>query len=425
VPQVPHPAFRRLSAAGATASRLHATLARVERELGGVTFGLDGLRLLDDTVLAPLTRRIGVAEALTRARGGAASEADAPASGPGGDVAERAVRPRRVDHWGRPEQARTQHDAATRSAGQRHERTASESPREGHAPTAGHAHTHARHGIRASATMSEAHESSRAAGFEATRDSRFAHADPALLRDARAAVARRLDSGSPAAVGAPARDVAVLRAPRPRTEETRQRSSGFDVNGGTPDTALSSNRLACLSARDASVVTPLRIGKVSQAVTDILEGSAPGRQTPASDERSAVHRERAAAGMASPQSAHHALDTMLERAAERVSTRVPKRGARASLAPAHRTGQSADTHAAPRSPDGALDAASGLRRLISRAGVTPLSAAHPPQAGVERVEGTLGVVADRVEENALAQRLGQLLRREARRDGIDLDETGA
>ena len=113
----------------------------------------------------------------------------------------------------------------------------------------------------------------------------------------------------------------------------------------------------------------------------------------------------------------------LERALDRAASRGARaaRGARSPLPPVAAT---REPHVPP-GGSGSDASGSGLRRLIARAGVTPLTAAHPPQAGVERAEGTMGVVADRMEENALAQRLARLLRREARRDGIDVDEGGA
>jgi hypothetical protein len=426
VTRVPHPAFRRLAAAGATASRLHATLERVERverELRGVTFGLDRLRLLDDAVLEPLTRRLGVAEALTRARPAPASEAPAPVGDAGSDEAGRPVRPRRVDHANGEGSARREDDREDRGAERDDERAAPAAVRGGESRTTGHPRQHARHAIRASAKLDEARGRAHASESAAARDPRFAHIDAALLRDARAAVARRLDIGSDVASGGRASDPVVMRGSKVRSGPTRRRP-GIDVD--PLDAPSASMRMAALPARVASTATALHIGAVSPAVTAILDRMATNPKTAMSADRIArPGREHAVGSAASPDVSSRTLDTLLERAADRASSRVPKRGVRASLSPVPGAGQPIDPEASQDASNAALHVASGLRRLIARAGVTPLSAALPPQAGVERAEGAMGVVADRVEESALAQRLGRLLRREARRDGIDLDEAGA
>lgn len=386
-----HPFFRRLCASGAAAGRLHSSLERAERSMDGVTFTIEALPLLDDSVLAPLTRETPWTSVLTRS----------------------AVPP-------------------SQDANREQERTArSSGPLDATVPF-----PPAVPGARAAPASQP--RATRSTVPRATKE-RFSPDTP-QLREARAAVARRLsgdDALSTKWTGANAKPAPPTRG----GERLRVAGSGAAIDGEEPKHARASNAQSSktndgmsralnaqpvdsqrVPAHPARFVAPVRVGAASARVTELLRRAAAEAPTSVSGStvaaRDDFHGERGnverSNGVPSSSHARPSADAPSE-----ILSRLQRVASQAGQRGDHNTRKAVSEPS--RDADAAESATSGLRRLIARAGVTPESLTPPPSLGVTRAEGLADVAADRLDESAFARRLGRVLRREARREGIDLD----
>lgn len=208
-------------------------------------------------------------------------------------------------------------------------------------------------------------------------------------------------AAEPSALG-PDRGRAV--APERAREETRRRLLARPVRGAATAPAGGDRpRLSAESARAALAQRAERAGAAGGLQTSVTTEAEPGRPAllaRAQEARPAPARAQAAAKLPEV--------SRLERALARTSGRVPRREA-PPAAPA-------DTHG-----EGApLEGLAGLaaRAPVARRGPPPVSLAGtaPPQPPIP------AVLAERMEEAQLAQRLERILRREAEQAGVDLEE---
>ncbi len=432
---VPHPALRRLLAAAAMPGRCLESLDAAAPGLAAVVRDLEGAALVVDRSLEPLARGIDLAAVLGRAAAprdrvdGRAPSADRGRAGPRPEEPlppEPQRRPRRVPDSAAAGARRgpaLEHDAAavaavlSRFAPAADAGPASREPVSGDAGAAGSSRrpdavrTSADAPTRMPPTASADTTDDRADGGR-----RFPTREEAAAELRRRTAATAGDGGldTPVRVDQPAAEVAVLlRDSEVASEGGRPAPGGRSTTeGGRP---MVDGVRAASTARPAS------------------GGSTTGEPAPGGP-------AAAAAGGGSARDDGH-LHEVLERvravAARRTAVAEGIRPARPGMDPfegedgAHGDGARGDgtgTAAAdpPRAPKpAAVAAAGGLRGLAQRAeaagqvlaprGVTFPSAGAEPAAGV---------VAARADEAELAERIDRLLRREARRQGIDLEGVG-
>jgi hypothetical protein len=420
---VPHPALRRLLAAAAMPGRCLESLDAAAPDLAAVARDLEGAALVVDRSLEPLARGIDLA-ALGRA---AAPPDRADGRAPSADRGWAGVRPE--------------------------EPLPSEPPRRSRRPV--------------SAEPAEARRG------------------PALEHDA-AGVAAVLSRFAPAADAGPASrgpisGDAAASGPARRTDATWKsaeaptripRAVSVDTADGVrrlptrEEAAAELRRRTAATAGDGGLDTPVRVDQPTVEVDVLLresESTEGGRSTTEGG-RSAAEGGRAASA-ARPTSAatqggstpggptsvipvggdaarddghlHEVLERVRAVAARRPVAAEGIRPARPEMDPfeggdgargngARENGADGAAADPPRAPKpAAVAAAGGLRGLAQRAEaagqvLAPRGVTFPSAAA----ESAAGVVAARADEAELAERIDRLLRREARRQGIDLEGVG-
>ncbi|MET0396003.1 MAG: hypothetical protein ABW277_04195 [Longimicrobiaceae bacterium] len=422
---VPHPALRRILAAAAMPGRCLESLDAAAPDLAAVARDLEGAALVVDRSLEPLARGIDLAAVLGRA---APPRDRADGRAPGSVTRLGVPRPEEALPPEPPRRSRRVPDSAEPAEARR-------------GPALEHD-----------------------AAAVAAVLSRFAPAADAG-RASRESFAGDAGASGPARRTEPARtsaDVAT-RMPRAVSADTVDggRADGGGADGGRrfptrEEAAAELRRRTEATAGDAGLDTPVRVGQPAAEVAVLLrdidaapEGgrSAAGGRSTADDGRaaSAAHPTSAATPggptPAIPGDRDAARDDghlheVLERvravaarrtvAAEGIGRTRPEMDAFGGGDEARGNGADAEAADPPRAPKpAAVAAAGGLRGLAQRAEaagqvLAPRGVTFPSAAG----EPAAGVVAARADEAELAERIDRLLRREARRQGIDLEGVG-
>lgn len=416
---VPHPALRRILAAAAMPGRCLESLDAAAPDLAAVARDLEGAALVVDRSLEPLARGIDLAAVLGRA---AAPRDRADGRAPSADRGRAGPRPEEPLPPEPPRRSRRVPESAP--AGARRE------------PALEH--------------------DAAAVAAVLSRFAPAAGAGPA----SRESIAGNGGASGPAHRTGPVQTPAGAPARVPRAASADTTDGGADGGRRLPtreEAAAELRRRTAATAGDGGLDTPVRVDRPAAEVAALLresESTGGGRST-VDGGRAASTAGPTSAGPASagPASARPAAvgggaareDGHLHEVLERVRAVAARRTVAAEGIRATRPGMDpfegedgargasvrengADAPAAdpPRSPKpAAVAAAGGLRGLAQRAegagqvlaprGVTFPSAAAEPAAGV---------VAARADEAELAERIDRLLRREARRQGIDLEGVG-
>lgn len=409
---VPHPALRRLLAAAAAPGRCLESLDAAAPGLAAVARDLEGAALVEDRSLEPLARGIDLAAVLGRA---AAPRDRAEGRAPSAERERAGSRPEEPLPAEPPRRSRRPLAAepaeARRGPAVEHDAAAVAAVLSRFAPAAG------------AGPASRESISGDVAGSGPAR-----RTEPVRMSaDATARTPRAMSAGSGAGAAAeaggrrlPTREEAAA--------EMRRRTAATEGDGGldTPVRVDQPSPEVAVLLRDPDTASE---GGRTASATRPASAAAPGE--PMSEARTTPLHP---AGNAARDDGH--LHEVLERvravAARRTVAAEGIRRVSPAMDPfggedgARGNGAGVPASEPPRAPQpAAVAAAGGLRGLAQRAeaagqvlaprGVTFPSAAAEPAAGV---------VAARADEAELAERIDRLLRREARRQGIDLEGVG-